>query len=54
MATVETGESQRNVPAILNKHSEDGPKRFDLLISTEQKAGVVFLSILEIGEYVPA
>ncbi|MBD3275870.1 MAG: hypothetical protein GF372_11195 [Candidatus Marinimicrobia bacterium] len=54
MATLETGEVQRNVPAILNKHAEDGTKRFDLLISTEQKGGVVFLTILEIAEYVPA
>lgn len=54
MATLETGEAQRNVPATLNKHSEVGSKRFDLLISTEQQGGVVFLTILEIGEYVPA
>lgn len=54
MATLETGEAQRNVPAILNKLTENGSKRFDLLISTEQKGGVVFLTILEIGEFIPA
>ena len=53
MATLETGEAKRNVPAILNKHSVTGSKKFELLISTEQKGGVIFLTILEIAEYVP-
>jgi hypothetical protein len=40
----------KNVPAILNRHSESGTEQIDLLISTEKIGGVVFLKIDQVGD----
>lgn len=51
--TWETGEPRVRVPAYLQQSSGAGaekkPVRLELLISTEKRGGVVFLSIEEIG-----
>ncbi|OVE74463.1 hypothetical protein BVX94_00170 [bacterium B17] len=43
--TLKTGESHEHVPATLQKASDDASETVDILISTEQKGGVVFLKI---------
>lgn len=43
--TIQTGRSHERVPAVLQQHQAGGPREIDLLISTEMKAGIVFLKI---------
>ena len=50
MDTVQTGKPHRRVQAYLNQYSDSGSHRYDLLISTEKKGGVVFLNIEEMNE----
>jgi len=43
--TLRTGKPMKNVPAILNRYSESGTEKVELLISTEKVGGVVFLKV---------
>jgi hypothetical protein len=53
MDTVQTGKVHRFVPAYLNPNSDIESHRFELLISTERKGGVVFLKVEEMNAAVP-
>ncbi|MBN1865783.1 hypothetical protein JW916_00690 [Candidatus Sumerlaeota bacterium] len=53
MDTLETGTPHHRVPACLERHADDGPKRISLLISTERIGGVVFLEVDSIAEAEP-
>ena len=48
--TLATGRTHRNVPAFLNHNDPEGERRIDMLITTEKKGGVVFLSIVRMNE----
>ena len=50
MDTLQTGTPHRREPAYLNRYSDRGSQHYDLLISTEKKGGVVFLTIEEMTE----
>ena len=43
--THKTGDAHKNVPAFLNHNDPEGTRKIDLLISTEKKSGVVFLTV---------
>jgi hypothetical protein len=43
--TLKTGEACENVPAFLDHNDPEGERQIDILISTERKGGVVFLSV---------
>jgi hypothetical protein len=42
--TLKTGTAHKDVPAFLNHNEPEGARKVDMLISTEKKGGVVFLS----------
>ena len=47
MYTLETGKPRQRVRAYLNRYRERRPHRYDLIISTEKKGGVVLLKVEE-------
>jgi hypothetical protein len=47
--TLQTGESQHQVPAYLNQATPDGTQQVHLLISTEKVENVVLLQIDQVG-----
>ena len=48
--TLATGRTHRNVPAFLNHNEPEGDRKIDMLITTEKKGGIVFLSIVRMGD----
>ena len=53
MDTVQTGKPHRRTPAYLEQHTDSGSHGIELLISTEKKGGVVFLTVEEMNEAAP-
>ncbi len=44
-STMKTGIPQENVPAYISHRAPNGSRQTEMLISTEKRAGIVFLSI---------